>query len=253
MNEIGELAKLLESLHAIALYFLAVLLFGFLPGFTLRLLVKLYPPGDERRQVLLADMYERPRSKRWFFVAEQLETVLVEGLPDRIRRRRLPVPAVAILPLLESILYLARDDEGGHHAVDVVELAKQMVYTGRKQFLSHTQVDCGRDDCVIRYIVTVPVVTEGNIVGTLSVLSACTAGPALLQATAEMASFISQLELTELDESQALLAHAEVHRESKALAWLQKALQEQKVKIVMTDASGIRVAAVDDLRPPTMA
>jgi hypothetical protein len=86
MNEIAELAKLLETPKAIWLYFLAVLLFGFLPGFTLRLMVKLYPPGDERRKVLLADMYELPRHKRWFFVAEQLETVLIEGLPERIRQ-----------------------------------------------------------------------------------------------------------------------------------------------------------------------
>lgn len=87
MNEVKELAAHLASWPALGAFFGVVVVFGFLPGFTLRLLVKLYPPGHVRRDQLPADMYELPRHKRWFFVAEQLETVLFEGLPARLRRR----------------------------------------------------------------------------------------------------------------------------------------------------------------------
>ncbi|WP_028927925.1 hypothetical protein [Pseudonocardia acaciae] len=85
MNEITELTTHLASWQALSGFFGVVVLFGFLPGLTLRLLVKLYPPGHVRRRQLPADMYELPRHRRWFFVAEQLETVLFEGLPARVR------------------------------------------------------------------------------------------------------------------------------------------------------------------------
>jgi hypothetical protein len=69
---------------------LAVLVFGFAPGFILRLLVKIYPRKDPRRDELTAQLYVLPRLERPFFVAEQFETVLFEGLPHRISawRRR---------------------------------------------------------------------------------------------------------------------------------------------------------------------
>jgi two-component system LytT family sensor kinase len=106
---------------------------------------------------------------------------------------------------------LAWDGEADHHTMDVVELAKQVVETGRQQVASHTAIDCGRDDCVVKGIVVVPLETEGNIVGTLGALTDSTAGPVLLRATAEVARYISsQLELAELDESRARLNRAEV-------------------------------------------
>ncbi|HEX4358689.1 MAG TPA: histidine kinase [Pseudonocardia sp.] len=106
---------------------------------------------------------------------------------------------------------LAWDGESDHHTMDVVELAKQVVETGRQQVASHTAIDCGRDDCAVKGIVVVPLETEGNIVGTLGALTDSTAGPVLLRATAEVARYISsQLELAELDESRARLNRAEV-------------------------------------------
>jgi hypothetical protein len=64
-----------------------VAVFGFVPGFVLRLLLKIYPRDDPRRQELLAALYTLPRGTRPFFVAEQLETVLFEGLPLRVSAR----------------------------------------------------------------------------------------------------------------------------------------------------------------------
>ena len=64
----------------------AVGAFGFAPGFVLRLAVKIYPRDDPRRQEVIADLYVMRRIERPFYVAEQLETVLVEGLPERLSR-----------------------------------------------------------------------------------------------------------------------------------------------------------------------
>jgi two-component system LytT family sensor kinase len=106
---------------------------------------------------------------------------------------------------------LAWDGESDHHALDVVELAKQVIATGRQQVASHTTIDCGRDDCAVRGLVVVPLETEGRIVGTLGALTHATAGPVLLRATGEVGRYISsQLELAELDESRARMNRAEV-------------------------------------------
>jgi two-component system LytT family sensor kinase len=106
---------------------------------------------------------------------------------------------------------LAWDGESDHHAMDVVELAKQVIGTGRQQVASHTAIECRRDDCSVKGIVVVPLETEGKIVGTLGALTVSTAGPVLLRATGEVARYISsQLELAELDESRARLNRAEV-------------------------------------------
>ncbi|WHM30769.1 hypothetical protein OH540_12265 [Streptomyces sp. BPPL-273] len=63
-------------------------LFGFAPGFALRLLLKIYPLDDPRRSELLAELHVIPRLERPFWVAEQLETALFEGIPLRTRQIR---------------------------------------------------------------------------------------------------------------------------------------------------------------------
>jgi len=106
---------------------------------------------------------------------------------------------------------LAWDGESDHHAMDVTQLAKEVVSTGRQQVASHSAIDCGRTDCSARGLVVVPLEVEGRIVGTLGALTATTAGPVLLRATAQVARYVSsQLELAELDESRARLSRAEV-------------------------------------------
>jgi len=69
-------------------YALGVFVFGFVPGFFLRLIVLLYPPSDARRAELVAELYVIPRWRRPMFVAEQLETALFEGPGERLAHRR---------------------------------------------------------------------------------------------------------------------------------------------------------------------
>lgn len=66
----------------------ALLVFGFAPGAVLRLIVLFYRCDNPRRQELLGELYGVPRIERPFWVAEQLEVALFEGLRDRIRARR---------------------------------------------------------------------------------------------------------------------------------------------------------------------
>jgi hypothetical protein len=61
-----------------------LLIFGFFPGLVLRLLVRLYPKGNPRRMELLGELYAKPQWRRPWFVAQQLETALSEGVPTRV-------------------------------------------------------------------------------------------------------------------------------------------------------------------------
>lgn len=77
----------------------ALLVFGFAPGALLRLIVLLYPPNHPRRRELIGELYSVPRIERPFWVAEQLETGLFEGLRSRLvgRRAGRAVPALVQL------------------------------------------------------------------------------------------------------------------------------------------------------------
>lgn len=64
----------------------SLLVFAVLPGVVLRLLICLYPKGHPRRTELLGELYSMPQWRRPWFVAQQFETALFEGLPTRISR-----------------------------------------------------------------------------------------------------------------------------------------------------------------------
>ncbi|WP_406025384.1 DUF2314 domain-containing protein [Nocardioides sp. NBC_00850] len=72
-----ELLSVNGSLGALAV---ALLVFGFAPGLFLAAIVKLLHPDDPRRRELQAELYAVPRWERPFWVAEQFEVALREGL-----------------------------------------------------------------------------------------------------------------------------------------------------------------------------
>jgi hypothetical protein len=80
-----EVIKLLGSWQAVTTYFGLAFLVGFVPGASLRLILRIYPKGHPRRQELMAELYAMPRFERPFFVCEQLEMAVGEGLPARLR------------------------------------------------------------------------------------------------------------------------------------------------------------------------
>lgn len=61
-----------------------LLVFGFAPGAVLRFVVLAFERGDPRRDELLAELHVVPRLERPFWVAEQLEVAIFEGLRDRL-------------------------------------------------------------------------------------------------------------------------------------------------------------------------
>jgi hypothetical protein len=85
-------------LHVIAWPTLGLLLlvFGFAPGAVLRLIVLMYPPDHPRRRELIAELYVVPRIERPFWVAEQVETALFEGLGGHLTAWR----AKRLVPVL---------------------------------------------------------------------------------------------------------------------------------------------------------
>lgn len=80
-----EILSFLASPRALAV---ALLLLLVAPGPLVRCLVRIYPRDDPRRSELLAELPAVPFSERPFWVLEQVETVLVDGLPSRVRRLR---------------------------------------------------------------------------------------------------------------------------------------------------------------------
>ncbi len=78
------MAELLEAVASWPTLLLIVVVFGFAPGFCLRLIVLAYLRNDPRRAKLIAELYAVPRVQRPLWVAEQLEVALFEGLAHRI-------------------------------------------------------------------------------------------------------------------------------------------------------------------------
>lgn len=79
------MAELIEIVASWRSLLLVLVVFGFAPGFVLRLLVRIYPKDDPRRTELISELYMLGRAERLLFVAEQLETVLFEGAPHRVK------------------------------------------------------------------------------------------------------------------------------------------------------------------------
>lgn len=101
------MAELLRAVVSWPTLLVVVLSFGFVPGFVLRLLVMIYPRDDPRRRELVSQLYVLRRLERPFFVAEQLETVLFEGVPHRAGTFRATVSRLAGRNLRALVRYRA--------------------------------------------------------------------------------------------------------------------------------------------------
>ena len=99
-------------------------IFGFFPGFVLRVLVLLYPVDDPRRRELVAELYTLGRIERIEWVFQQLETALFEGVSARLERRR------------DRRHGLADDSTGEANATDLLE-AEELESVKRRKFLAH--------------------------------------------------------------------------------------------------------------------
>lgn len=110
------MVELLQTVASWPTLLLVVVVFGFAPGFCLRLIVLAYPRSDPRRSELIAELYAVPRIQRPLWVAEQLEVALFEGLSHRLRAalrqlaRRRRSPAERMLLLAQAVSQLPDRD-----------------------------------------------------------------------------------------------------------------------------------------------
>lgn len=74
------IGEFLGATGALGAFGVALLIFGFAPGMALALIVKLLAKDDPRRAEIQAELYAVPRWERPFWVCEQLEVALREGL-----------------------------------------------------------------------------------------------------------------------------------------------------------------------------
>jgi len=82
------MASLISQVISWPVFVTALLVFGLAPGALLRLIVLAFPRDDPRRRELLGDLYAVPRIERPFWVFEQLELAIFEGLRNRFARSR---------------------------------------------------------------------------------------------------------------------------------------------------------------------
>jgi Uncharacterized protein conserved in bacteria (DUF2314) len=75
----------LDAIVSWQMFIVALIAFGFAPGAVLRLICLAFWPDDPRREELRAELHAVPRLERPFWVLEQLEVALFEGVFERLR------------------------------------------------------------------------------------------------------------------------------------------------------------------------
>lgn len=122
----------------------------------------------------------------------------------RSLRLLLTAPAVA---LSDGHTVLGWDGPGEGHRQDVLTAATAVLRDGRARV---DRVTCTDPTCRLRDVITVPLVVDGSVVGTLHAL-VTVAGAPVIKATHEVADWASgQLELAEVDRRRSGLAEAEL-------------------------------------------
>ena len=105
---------------------------------------------------------------------------------------------------------LSWDGEANHHYADLRTKIEQVLRTGKREYIDHSDLVCDQRPCLLRHAVVVPLEVEGENRGALAIISGSDR-KRLLSAAGEVAHHVStQLELAELQESKERLARAEV-------------------------------------------
>ena len=78
-------AQLIAEIANWKMFLLVIFIYAICPQWALRLQVMVYDKDDPRRHELLAELYAVPYIKRPFWVAEQFETALADGVWPRFR------------------------------------------------------------------------------------------------------------------------------------------------------------------------
>jgi hypothetical protein len=97
----------------LALFAISLVLFGFMPGALNRAFALFYPIEDPRRNEMVAELYAVPRLDQPWWVFQQSERALFEGLGARRRQKQTQVKASR--KTIQSIARSSWDMPGGRY------------------------------------------------------------------------------------------------------------------------------------------
>ena len=178
--------------------------------------------------VVAGGLWYRARTQRAFvsnvdratYTALKTMSLASPPLRDGLSAYSAAAAAPHLRALLDTSALALTDDQGvalgwdgdaNHHMEWLATSAFEVADSGRHQVLDQREMNCGRDGCPVRAVIVSPLEVEGNVVGTLAVISHHDPRPGLVRATNEVARYVSaQLVLAELGKSRARLALAEV-------------------------------------------
>lgn len=157
--------------------------------------------GSEADRATLRTLHEANRAAR------PLREGLTESAAERAVKSLRPLLTAPAVALSDGHSVLGWDGPGERHRGDVLNAATAALKAGRARV---DRVTCDDPVCRLRDVITVPLVVDGSVVGTLHAVVTA-AGAPVIKATHEVADWVSgQLELAEVDRRRSGLAEAEL-------------------------------------------
>nr|WP_183321025.1 histidine kinase [Flexivirga oryzae] len=157
--------------------------------------------GSEADRATLRTLHEANRAAR------PLREGLTEASAERAVRSLRPLLTAPAVALSDGRSVLGWDGHGEEHRADVLAAAMTTFEDGRARV---DRISCEDPGCRLRDVISVPLVVDGSVVGTLHAVVTM-AGAPVIKATHEVADWVSgQLELAEVDRRRSGLVEAEL-------------------------------------------
>jgi len=157
--------------------------------------------GSEADRATLRTLHEANRAAR------PLREGLTESSAERAVRSLRPLLTAPAVALSDGRDVLGWDGHGEGHRADVLAAARTTFQDGRARV---DKITCEDPGCRLRDVISVPLVVDGSVVGTLHAVVTM-AGAPVIKATHEVADWVSgQLELAEVDRRRSGLVEAEL-------------------------------------------
>ena len=157
--------------------------------------------GSEADLATLRTLHEANRAAR------PLREGLTATSAERAVRSLRPLLTAPAVALSDGRNVLGWDGHGEAHRADVLSAARTTFAEGRARV---DKVTCADPACRLRDVISVPLVVDGSVVGTLHAVVSM-AGAPVIKATHEVADWVSgQLELAEVDRRRSGLVEAEL-------------------------------------------
>ena len=144
--------------------------------------------------------------------APAMRSGLTEEAADQATKHLVEMLKCVAIGITDSSGHLLSWDGGANeHHVDLTGAVDLAIRNGQRAHIDHTNLSCDhRGRCPMRTAVIVPLISDGQVEGTLIVVGGVNS-KRLIRAADEVAKFVCiQLELAKLDESKQQLAKAEV-------------------------------------------